>query len=179
MILLWTTKPSNPISALIRWGLGEPMSHFATAFFADKEKGLILEQKMITGFDVSWLPYFTKSNKIVFALEPKSISQLDMKVILHGLMNEFSGTDYDDGGFAYFSYRVFLRKFFNKPLPKRGKWGNGKDPLCTGHARVIYKMKPEWFSSPINDFDIVTPGSLYDNMIQSNMFIDRTAAWQN
>ena len=179
MILLWTTKPSNPASALIRWGLSEPMSHFATAFYADQYKGIVLEQRMIAGFDVSWLPYFRKSNKIVYVLEPKSIPRDEQRKVMAALMNEFSGTNYDDGGFLYFAWRTFLLKFFKKPLSGRGEWGDKKDALCTGHARILYKLKPEWFSTPISDFDIVTPGALFDNMVRSNHFIDRTAVWQN
>lgn len=178
MLLLWTTKPSNPASVLIRWGLSEEMSHFATAYYAAPDKGLLLEQKMVGGFDISWLPHFRKSNEIVYALEPKQLNRDDERRIMHGLMTEFSGTDYDDGSFLYFCWRAVLLKFFQEPLPKRGQWGSNKEPLCTGHARVIYRHKPEWFSTPIKDFDIVTPGSLYENMKRTNLFIDRTASWQ-
>lgn len=176
---MWTTKPTNPTSVLIRWGLDEPMSHFATAFFARKEKGLILHQQMTSGFDINWLPKFIRSNKIVYVLEPKDLNRTDMRVLFHALMNEFSGTKYDIKGFLYFTWRAFLLKFFREPLPKKALWGDKKEPLCTGHARIIFKYKPEWFSKTITDFDIVTPGALYENMKNSNHFIDRTAEWQN
>lgn len=137
-----------------------------------------MHQRMVGGFAIDWLPYFMKKNRVVYALEPKNINKETAERLMKAIMMEFSGTAYDEGSLAYFSWRAFLLKFFDEPLPSRGDWGDTKDPLCTGHARVLRRLKPEWFSSNIDDFDIVTPGSLYHNMRNSSQFIDRTALWQ-
>lgn len=168
MILLWTTKPKNPMSKLIRWGLDEPMSHFATAFFPFKT-GLVLEQQMTKGFEITDFEYFISQNSIVHALMPKE-SMFDDEDILMGLMEEFSGSKYDDGSFLYLCWRVILLKLFQEPFPKNGEWGDTTDPLCTGHARIIQRLRPEWFTKEISDFDITSPGSLYENMLRSGHF---------
>lgn len=170
--------PHDPAAKLIRYGLSEPMSHFATGYHTNNHNGLVLHQRMVAGFQIDWLPYFMDKNEIIYALEPKRTTLIDEQNIMKALMQEFSGTDYDEGSLAYFAWRAFLLKFFGEPLPKRGEWGDTKDPLCTGHARVLKRLKPLWFSKEIDDFDIVTPGSLYNNMLNSNNFIDRTAEWQ-
>jgi hypothetical protein len=149
------------------------MSHFATAFFVGPGRGIVISQKF-SGFKIEWLPYFLKKNKVIYALKPKDISRESSISVMRALMQEFSGTNYDDGGFAYFAYRAALLKIFKKPLPKRGKWGNKRDPLCTGHARIQYKYTPQLFSKPVSDFDITTPGALYKNMLGSGKFNDAT-----
>ncbi len=169
MILIWT-KSDKIGSHLIRYGLEEEMSHFATAFFASDKKGLVIHQNLIGGFRIDWAPQFLKTNEVVRELSPKNITRHDSRSILHGMMNEFSGTNYDEPGFMYFTWRIFLRRYFNTPLPNVNKWGDGTDPLCTGHARVIHKMRPEWFTKEVNDFDIMTPGALYENMWNSGQF---------
>jgi len=172
MILMWT-KNKLPGSKLIRWGLSEETSHFACAFFATKDKGLVVHQKL-HGFTINWLPRWKKENEIVFALQPKSDDRSRDRNILHAVMNTFSGTKYDIPGFIYFSWRAFLYKFFQVALPTENKWSREEHPLCTGIAKIIEEVAPDWFSKPVKDFDIVTPQRLFNNMRSSGRFEDAT-----
>ena len=165
---MWT-KNNKPGSHLIRWGLDAPVSHFACAFFANKEKGLVVHQKF-EGFTVDWLPKWRKDNDIIYHLEPIAKDRDLDRRILHGIMDNFSGTEYDMTGLAYFSWRAFLYKFFNKKLPDKNKWSNAKEPICTGVAKTINDISPEWFSSPVEDFDILPPHQLYLNMSYTGLF---------
>jgi hypothetical protein len=169
---MWT-KSQLPGSKLIRWGLDSPTSHFACAFFATKDKGLVVHQRF-DGFSIDWLPDWQKYYDIVYSLQPKEVDKQKEREILYSIMNSFSSTSYDLPGFMYFSWRAFLYKFFNKPIPKINKWGRKQAPLCTGVAEVIEDIMPQWFSQPVKDFDIVTPEGLFNNMLDSNMFEEAT-----
>ena len=172
MLLLWTTRPNHPTSKLIRWGLSEESSHFAICFFIG-EGAIVLEQVMTCGFRVTWLDKFLKHNKVVYALQPNGLTEKESRRLFEALMSRFSGSGYDYGSFAYFCWRVFLLKFVGAPLPDKSQWGD-KDVLCTGLAKVVQEIKPEWLSTRITDFDIVSPGLLYDNMLDSNHFINKS-----
>lgn len=172
MLLLWTTKPKNPVSKLIRWGLDEEMSHFAMCFFP-QYGGIVLEQVISGGFTVSWLPHYAKKNKIIYSLRPKKLSHQDEVKLFIATMEKFSGTKYDFGSFMYFCWRAFLRKFFKKPLPQVSQWGREDDTLCTGLAKVIQCIFPDWLSKKIDDFEVVTPGRLLHNLESSNKFINK------
>lgn len=169
MILLWT-KSKLIGSKVIRYGLDEPVSHYATAFIIGKKTGIVLNQRANGGFKIEWLSYFLKKNQIVYALSPLNIDSASKSSLLIEMMNEFSGTFYDTGSLIYFCWRVFLRKFFDVPLPAKSLWGDDKYPLCTGHGKVLYRLMPRWFSTKPNDFDITSPYSLYLNLKASGQF---------
>ena len=70
VILIWT-KTKKVGSHLIRWGLNEPVSHFAIIRqFDDPSQGVVIHQAF-HGFDISWYPTWLKENEIVHALTPK------------------------------------------------------------------------------------------------------------
>lgn len=169
MILMWTTKPRNPVSFLIRFFLESKVSHFCTAFETNAAK-FVLEQKLILGFEMSLLSYFLSHNEVILSLQPKDLDEHEEADLMKAMMVEFSGSKYDDGNFFYQFYRLLLWRFLKKPLPVKSSWGNKRDVLCTGHARVLYRLKPEWFSEPVEDFDIVSLQGLYDNMLASGHF---------
>ena len=141
MILLWTTSDKIG-SRLIRYGLDEPMSHFAIAFFATKKKGLLLHQDF-RGFRVQWLPEFLKENRIVYSMRPNDLDRTSKRILLHATMNEFSGTNYDGGSFFYFAWRAALKKFLGIPFPKTSKWGKAKEPVgCVGISKYFLARLP-------------------------------------
>lgn len=173
MILMWTTKPKNPISFLIRFFLDSKISHFCTGFTSQAGNNYVLEQKLLVGFEITWMSYFLQRNKVVRSLEPKDLPIEEEAELQKALMAEFSGSDYDYGSFFYQAYRLFLWRVFKKPLPVKSSWGNKRDVLCTGHARVLYRLKPHWFSEPVEDFDIVSLEYLYQNMLESGHFLEK------
>jgi hypothetical protein len=93
------------------------------------------------------------------------------------IMDRYSGTDYDYSAFAYFSWRVILKKLFKIPFPTRNKLGKRKPPLCTGHAEPIEDIMPHWFSKPIKDFDLISPQELFFIMRDSGHFIDLSRSY--
>ena len=165
MEFIWT-KSSAFGSKVIRWGLDEPVSHFAI-----RCNKFIIESDF-DGFSIESIYKFENSKrKIELTLKPKDISKEMEDIILTKLIELFRDQEYDFGAYGYFAYRAFLRKFFRIPLPKKNLWADNQKPLCTGVAEAIQIIKPEWFSEEIKEFDIVSPYSLYKNMKNSGHFI--------
>ena len=161
---VWT-KNKTPTSALIQWGLDEPVSHFAIVrTFGEPGTGVVMHQTF-HGFGIQWYPTFLKEREIVLALTPtEPLTGPEWGQIRGPIMNKFSGTEYDKSGFLYFGFRAILRKLFNIPLPEKNLWGGEEEPLCTGVAKMLHQCRPEWFSESPADFDIVSPYGLYKLM---------------
>ena len=100
---IWTTT-NQPASKLIRWGLNEPVSHFAIVRpFSTPNSGVVLHQSF-SGFDIDWFPAWRKDNKILFALTPATpITGKQWSEIRTPLMEDYAGSDYDFSAISYFS----------------------------------------------------------------------------
>lgn len=153
------TKNKKLGSKFIRWGLEEPVSHVAILF----DNGFILHSH-INGVEPVWGKTFLESNEVVFSLSYRKQKSLNREMKLMGeLLNKYDKAEYDLGSLAYFVWRGFLRKFFNKPLPEENKWNNKKAFLCSGWATVLIKNKEN---------DMITPYELYQRLKQDKDWID-------
>lgn len=167
---IWT-KTNQTASRLIRWGLNEPCSHFAIVReFATPGAGLVINQAF-HGFDIAWYPSWIKNNQVVYALTPKtSLTTSEWATVRDPIMNRFAGTEYDFESLYYFAYRAILRKALGIPLPTKNLWGDKKEPLCTGIAKILHDVHPEWFTKTPEDFDMVSPYQLYLMMNGTGLF---------
>ena len=173
MIFLFTK--SNLIgSKLIRYGLDEPSSHMAVVWGRcpnkSKEGGLVCHSQIVGGFHIDWWPAYGEKIEVVKAITPKLLGKSDRKYLTRKIIDDMWGADYDKPAFLYFTYRAFLRKYFDIPLPKHNPWSRQNDVLCTGVANAIKDVKPEWFSEKFKDGDIMTPWQMYKNMMGSGYF---------
>lgn len=168
---IWTTT-NLPASRLIRWGLDEPVSHFAIVKpMRLPNSGIVLHQGF-GGFGIDWFPAWRKKNKIVYALTPAAqMTRQDWNLDRSQILERYAGTEYDYNAIYYFGYRALLRKLFQIPLPKENLWSDDDEPLCTGVATLLHERHPEWFSRSPKDFDMVSPFMLYDIMLKSGMFV--------
>ena len=148
---------------MIRWGLDEPVSHFAIQF------GNFIFDSDFRGFRPHWHKEWSSRRNVVYSLQPKEVDECKL---VEYIANVFSGDDYDFGAYSYFCIRALMRKSLSIPLPTENIWANKEDPLCTGVAKAVQDIYPEWFSTPVSEFDIVTPFSLYENMRLSDKFIE-------
>lgn len=170
MMLLWTSSPL-PASKVIRWGLDSNSSHFSTAYFDQGGKGIVVHQEF-KGFEIDWMPDFLNKRKVVNCLYPKK-TDLDLEEqIMTAIMDKYSDTLYDHPAFIYFSWRVLLKKALGLPIPSSNAFSSDRLPLCTGHAEVIESIKPDWFSEPVKDFDMISPQALFNLMLDSGKFHD-------
>lgn len=155
MRLIWT-KSRLPLSVLIRWGLSEPVSHFAMVF---EEK--IVFQSNLLGTQINWLKTFLSKHgtEIVFTLDYPLEEHAEDKV-WDAICNENDGKSYDYGAFFYFIYRAFLFKFFKRPFPKTNPLATKGEFLCT---KLSQSLPADIIPgvSDILDADIVTPYQLY------------------
>jgi hypothetical protein len=123
MKLLWVAG-SAPLSKLIMWGLTEPVSHFAISF-DDK----IIFQSDLLGVHIEWMGTFLKTHTVVFE-QDFNLGLEKEEAIFQALCNQYDGSSYDYGAFAYFIWRAALLKMFKMPLPDRNPWGSKKSFLC-------------------------------------------------
>ena len=142
-----------PVSALIRWGLEEPSSHFAFSVH-----GLVVSQDF-SGLSVSHEnDYF--ENKQIIHEKTRYIGSKDLDKILARIFSDLDGCKYDFDGFGYFALRAALKKFCNVPFPKDNQWDKEDKALCTGIAGYFYEVVPEIFSMDVKDFDMISPHQL-------------------
>jgi len=156
------TKSTAPLSILIRWGLKEPVSHFA----------IVLEDKYVfhsnlLGTNLKWFATFKKHCEIVYSVEvPLQPNQEG--VIWDSIVNQYDDHNYDFKAFLYFCWRGLLFRFFGKEFPKVNAWGEERSFLCTGLAKAL---TPELFPQLLNvqDFEMMSPYKLYKLLEQASI----------
>lgn len=155
-------------SRILRWGLGEDVSHVVIEFdgkyhqfFHSYGKGL----QALTPKE-----YDSHKYTIVHSLELYSthVEECDMQDMFY---DRHRGIRYDWPAFAYFTWRAVLRKFFDIPLPKENRWARQDMNLCTEalylaadvFAEVTgFSLVPEGV-----DLAMITPEDAYVKMSQT------------
>ncbi len=130
MKLLWV-KSKLPLSKLIMWGLDEPCSHFAIMF-----DNKIVFHSDITGLHIEWAKTFLKGREVVLEMDYSPGLEKEEE-IYQGVLNTYDGSWYDYGGFVYFVWRAFLKKFFKMPLPDKNPWASKKAYLCDEVVQLL------------------------------------------
>jgi hypothetical protein len=148
MKLIWT-KSHLPLSKLIRWGLDEPVSHFAVVI----EDSIVFHSNL-WGVHIEWYSTFKEHCEVVYEIEVDGTFE-DVKPII----DKLAGKPYDIKALLFFAYRGALLKFFKIPLPNRNYWADPDALLCTGLAQA--------FVPSDKDYEIVSPYQLYLMIKQS------------
>lgn len=150
------TKSNLPLSKIIRWGLEEPVSHFAVVF-DDK----IVFHSNLAGVQIDWFNNFKTKCEIVYSLD-YNLGLEKEEQIYQSILDKNVGKSYDFPGFLYFIWRGFLNKVFSKPFPEKNKWAKDGEFICTGLAAELPKgLLPE-----IQDTEMVSPYQLYLRLIK-------------
>jgi hypothetical protein len=152
MKLIWT-KNKMPLSWLIRWGLDEPVSHFAIVF----DDRLVFHSNLI-GVHLKWYETFKKSQEIVFSIDIKLPLEQEERVYLD-VIGTHDGRPYDYKAFFYFMWRGFLRKFFGNEMPKTSSMNENKAFLCTELAFALLNLLK--LNEKELDLSITSPFQLY------------------
>src|SRR3972149_5686290 len=111
MKLIWT-KSKAPLSVLIRWGLNEPVSHFAIVF----DDFLVFHSNLVGVHMVSMNRFLKSTAQIVYEKNYAMVLE-DEEAIYRAIISKHDGEPYDFGAFFYFIWRVLLHKFFKTPVP--------------------------------------------------------------
>lgn len=130
MKLLWVSG-KLPLSKFIMWGLSEPVSHFAMVF-----DNKIVFHSDLTGVHIAWLDTFLKTHTVVYEKTLKMTLKQE-EAVYQNIISKYDGKGYDYGGFLYFCYRGFLKKFFKKAMPEKNIWGSKRGFLCTEMVSVL------------------------------------------
>lgn len=147
------SKSKMPLSKLIRWLSGDPVSHVIIVF---DEKFAI--HSNLYGVHLDWFNSLEKHVDIVYKLEYK-LSLKREEEVYRSLLDNFDGRSYDWPAFFYLLWRGLLWKFLKKPLPSKNPWNEKDGYLCTEIAGCL----PKWLTGlETTDYSLVTPYKLYE-----------------
>ena len=151
------TKSKLPLSKLIRWLSGDPVSHVVIVF--DDEFAI---HSNLYGVQLNWYHTMLKHMTVVYTIDYK-LSLKKEEEIYRSMLDNFDGRNYDWPAFMYLLWRGLLWKFFKKPLPIKSLWSDQDGYLCTEIAGKL----PKWLTGlETNDYSLVTPMKLY-TMLES------------
>jgi len=159
MEILFTCRPSMPVSKLIMEITGESASHTAI------RNGDFVYQSSFLGVEQVKVADFLSEYKVVYSLKPVS-GRLDEADLVERLVNRFTelrGTLYDFPGFLYLSLRYSLASAFNLKIPKKNLWQLSGMYICTEFVEDIIDIK----SDPM-----ITPYKLYLKLKDSGKWVD-------
>lgn len=129
MIFLWS-KSNRIGSRVIRWGIGEPSSHFSAMFFEGRgDDALVIESRLSTGVRRISFKEWKRHNQIVHAL--KCPPALPDETALYGLIwTRLRGRQYDQWAMAYWVYAGLALRLFRRKLPHKNAWGKNELVYC-------------------------------------------------
>ena len=144
-------RSQKPASRLIRWGLDEEVSHVAVEF----SSGLVIHSTF-SGVTLQWIDSFLSEDEIVYSL-PVTPTEGETEIdLMSRVMHTYWKRGYDYWAFTYFSWRVFLRKFLDIPLPEKNRFNHERSFLCTELAGVIVGQEVSPMITPLELYDILT-----------------------
>lgn len=163
---LWTRSGAIG-SKIIRWGTDSESSHFAVGFDLVGDKGVIFHSHF-QGLKIEWAKDYLHKVHVVKELTTIAPLQLHAEESIYQAVTKNYGSAYDWKGFAYFSWRVLLKKFFKRPIPKANKWGDKRAYLCTEVGEEIGLIVYELFNVPVpSTRGIITPDKLFEILVAS------------
>lgn len=151
--IVWSYS-HNPLSVIIKWLTGEPVSHVAVIFMNH-----IVMHSNLLGVHITGIGSFNKKSKILYEHEiPMSDQRL--KPIMFEMINSYDGMSYDWKVFFYMGLRLLLYRLFGVSMPKKSSINSKNGILCTEIARLL--PIPE-LQNKLNgmDIQIMTPYMLY------------------
>ena len=126
MKLIWT-RSKLPLSVLIRWFLNSDCSHFAIVF-KSRDGGLMFESNLL-GTHPKFFKTALKHMTVVHEIE-LDMTDDEENAAWDMIVDQVDGLGYNYRGFAYFTYRAFLKKLFRIPLPPSNPWSQSGTYLC-------------------------------------------------
>lgn len=134
MKLAFSKNPRLIGSLLIQWGMADgffelaPVSHFIVIF----DEKLVFESNLSKGVHVCSLRDFLDGhNEIAYSFRLKNDLTLEQEeAIYQSVVKQCVGKSYDLSALFYLGWRVFLKKFFNKPIPEDNEWNWNEQFFC-------------------------------------------------
>lgn len=129
------SKNSKIGSKLISWGTkkegqkdGTIPSHYFMVFF----RKIVLEARLESGVQLTYWGTFKGHNDIVKLFIPigEQESREQKGHMFNNILKMSHGKPYDKRAVAYFGWRIFLLKYFGKPLPAKNKYNDQDKFFC-------------------------------------------------
>lgn len=148
-----TSKNNLPLSKVIIWGTNSKSSHFITVF---DEKFVI--HSNLFGVHPKWYKSFLKQNEIIESVEIECSLELEERTYI-SLLDSEDGKGYDIPALIYWTYRGFLYRYFNVPLPKRNIWSSDRLLLCLAiYGKLPYELTGQKIDE--DELEMMTPDQL-------------------
>jgi hypothetical protein len=143
-----------PLSKLITWGLNEDCSHVALVFTS----GWVIHSNLV-GVHATWIKTMKKTTEVVHAIQLDIPKEKEDEIIKH-IMDNYDDSQYGWGEFLYFAWRGLLHRLFRTPFPKKGRWANSKNILCTEILKLLPdEIMPAFIKN--RDLGIISPYHVY------------------
>lgn len=122
-------------SKVIRWGTAEKgehpdevPSHYFMIFF----RKIVLESRLESGVRITYWGAFLKKNTIIKLFVPAGEAEKREKRgrMFSRILENTYGKAYDFMAVLYYSYRILLKKWFGKKMPKKNKWNHEDKFFC-------------------------------------------------
>lgn len=106
----------------------ETPSHFGILFF-DR---IVLHSNFANGVHFQPYYFFKKKNDVIRAFRKRDckMSRIECTPMFDQLVQRAYGAKYDFMAVAYFTWRIFLKAAFNKPIPDKNKWESKSKWFC-------------------------------------------------
>lgn len=157
-------------SKIIRWGLGEPVSHVAVEFSSEH----LIYHSYGSGINVIEPYEFYEHNHVVASISLNIAS--DKEIHSNFIASIPPIQKYDYLGLLYFAWRGFLKKFFKIPLPRLNAWQERENFLCTELDYILCNTLAEKIGImllPENlDIAMVSPWQLF-KLMQTKIAVNR------
>lgn len=151
------TKSKAPFSVLLRWGLQEPVSHFAIEF-----DNKIIFHSNFFGTQINWSRTFKRKCDVVYEIV-YPLPLYEEEAMYQAVLDSYDGRPYDWKGFLYFLWRVVLFKLLGTPLPEKNAWQSDTSDLCI--EILTHLPKGEWNSDQSwESLAITSPYQVYSKL---------------
>lgn len=174
MIFLFT-KSNLPGSKVIRWGLNTDVSHMAVMrSITPRDTSIVLESRLLSGVDVTWLRRNLSKNQVVTALIPRYAPEARLNAVFDEMISNVGGEGYDWKGVSFIAAAaIVFMKLLKRELPPENKWADKNDSFC---SEVLFGAA-EWLES-LNvdlkkyDSQMVTPDRARELLLESGSFVE-------
>lgn len=133
-------------SRLIRWILGEPVSHVAILF----SPGVVVHATF-SGVQMDYITNFLRTHEVVYRVDMPSGARGELDTLCE-LLGRYWGRGYDWGGALYLGYAHLMHRWFRRELPTKNEWDSPYKPFCAELAEAA----TGWTVDPM-----ITPYELY------------------
>lgn len=151
-------------SRAISWGskyewqnINSTPSHSGLLFF----NSIVLHSNF-NGVHIEPLYFFRKKNTLVCSIKRNKKQRSECEC--HGLFERYVkkawGQKYDYTAIFYFTWRIFLKKLFNKPMPLVNKWESPNKWFCDELFEIELGI----------DASMRTPNDLMNHMLEHDDF---------